>query len=296
VPPSEASIGIVADFLLSLFDEGKSVFTVRGYRTAVAAIHEGFEDGTFVSDSQALNHLIRGMFNRRPPVRRLLPPWSLESVFALIKAPPFEPLGEASLKFVTLKTIFLLALCSGRRRGALAALSADPSCLRFENHGVRLLTRPSFLAKNQRVNFLPDPIFIADISRFSSVREDRFWCPVRALRFYLKKTESFRQVGSSLFLSLNAPHSGVSPDTISRWLVQVISFDGKALSGPGTPRAHDVRALAASWAFFKGIPVSDILKAAVWKTENTFISYYLKDILREEGGFSLASLPLSGRL
>ena len=48
--------------------------------------------------------------------------------------------------------------------------------------------------------------------------------------------------------------------------------------------------------FFKGIPVSENLKAAVWKTENTFISYYLKDILRKEGGFSLASLPLSGRM
>ena len=214
-------------------------------------------------------------------------------MFTCLRSPPFEPLGEASLKLVTLKTVFLVSLCSGRRRGTLAALSADPSCLRFENHGVRLLPNPMFLAKNQRASFTPTPIFLAQISQFSSVREDRFWCPVRSLKFYLKRTESFRKAGSPLFLTYIAPHGGASPDTISRWIVQVISFNGLALSGPGTPRAHDVRALAASWAFFRGVPLSDILSAAVWKTDNSFISCYLKDIVRSEGGFSLASLPIT---
>ena len=92
--PVEAPLREVADFLLSVFGKGLSVFTIRGYRSATAAIREGFADSTIMSDSVALNHLIRGMFNRRPPVRRLLPPWSLETVFASLRSSPFEPMGR----------------------------------------------------------------------------------------------------------------------------------------------------------------------------------------------------------
>ena len=40
---------------------------------------------------------------------------------ALTKA-PFEPLKDASLKVLTFKTVFLMALASGKRRGGGARL------------------------------------------------------------------------------------------------------------------------------------------------------------------------------
>ena len=35
-------------------------------------------------------------------------------------------------------------------------------------------------------------------------------------------------------------------------------------------KAHEVRALSSSWAFFDKVPLSEILKAAVWNQSSTF--------------------------
>ena len=107
IGPSKASLGQIADFLLYLFHLGRKVNTVRGYRSAIAAIHSGFPDGGSISTSVSLNHLIKGTFLERPTVRTLVPPWSLSSVLETLAGPPFEPLHRCSLKLLTLKTVFL---------------------------------------------------------------------------------------------------------------------------------------------------------------------------------------------
>ena len=259
---------------------------VHTIRTAIAAIHSGFADGGTVSNSVSLNHLIRGMFLKRPTTRILVPVWSLTSVLETLASAPFEPLHSCSLKSLTLKTVFLVSLASGRRRGAIQALSASRGHLNFLPHGVRLIPEPSFLAKNQTMDLLPHPIFIPKISSFSSVREDKVWCPVRALSWYIHRTKAFRtSTQTALFLTHRAPHKRASASTISRWIVEAISANPLSLTGPGTPRAHDVRGVATSWALFQSVPLDEILKSAVWKTPNSFISCYLTDVLRNEGRF-----------
>lgn len=66
----------------------------------------------------------------------------------LVKS-PFEPLGQADLKFLTWKTTFLLAKCSAKRVSELQSLSVSGNCLRWkaENAGVLLWPNPSFLPK-----------------------------------------------------------------------------------------------------------------------------------------------------
>ena len=289
VTPSNATLGEVADFLLYVFNLGRQVNTIRGYRSAIAAIHSGFADGSTVSDSTSLNHLIKGMFLKRPTLRALVPVWSLTSVLETLASAPFEPLHNCSLKYLTLKTVFLVSLASGRRRGAIQALSASRGHLNFLPHGGRLIPEPAFLAKNQTVDFLPHPIFIPKISSFSSVGEDKVWCPVRALSWYVERTKAFRTpTQMALFLTHRAPHGRAS--TISRWIVEAISANPRSLTGPGTPRAHDVRGVAASWALFQGVPLDEILRSAVWKNPNSFISCYLTDVLRDEGRFGRAAL------
>jgi hypothetical protein len=46
--------------------------------------------------------------------------------------------------------------------------------------------------------------------------------------------------------------------------------------------AHDVRAVSASWVFFRGVPMEDICKVVCWKTLSTFTSCYLPDILQRD--------------
>ena len=108
-------------------------------------------------------------------------------------------------------------------------MSVKQGHIRFENDGVRLVPDPAFLAENQTLDFLPHPIFLPKIETFSSIAEDRAWCPVRALRLYIKATQSFRGHHTRLFLSINKPHSPISSDTFSRWLVEVIKLDSSPM-------------------------------------------------------------------
>ena len=191
---------------------------------------------------------------------------------------------------LTVKTVFLMAVASGHRRSTLHALSAASGHIRWERDGVRLIPRPDFIAKNQSASSRPVEIFLRPLSGFSSVTEDKLWCPVRALRWYLDRVKSYRK-HEQLFLAVQEPHGPVSRDTVSRWIVKAIQAAGRdALIESSTPHAHDTRAISASWALFAGIPMEDILKAAYWSSSNSFIAYYLRDILAAEGSFSRAAL------
>ena len=43
-------------------------------------------------------------------------------------------------------------------------------------------------------------------------------------------------------------------------------------------KAHDIRAFAASKAFYGGVSVDQIIQACHWKAHNTFTNFYLKDL------------------
>lgn len=42
--------------------------------------------------------------------------------------------------------------------------------------------------------------------------------------------------------------------------------------------AHEVRALASSWAWSNKVPLDDVVKAGFWSSENSFIKFYLRDV------------------
>ena len=43
-------------------------------------------------------------------------------------------------------------------------------------------------------------------------------------------------------------------------------------------KVHDIRAFAASKAFYGGVSVDQIMQACHWKAHNTFTNFYLKDL------------------
>ncbi len=57
--------------------------------------------------------------------------WDLAVMLKALCRPPFEPIEEISDRNLTLKTIFLLAISSLKRVGALQALSVAPTHLDF---------------------------------------------------------------------------------------------------------------------------------------------------------------------
>ena len=108
------------------------------------------------------------------------------------------------------------------------------------------------------------------------ISEDKLWCPIRALKYYVDRTKSHRK-HDQLFLTCKDPFVPASKDTVSRWIVNAIKAAGQeAMVDSALLHAHDTRGISTSWALFAGLPQADILKAAYWSSPNSFISYYLR--------------------
>ena len=286
INPLEAPVESIADFFVSLFNEGKQVSTIRNYRSAIASIHKGFADGSSISSNSTLTHLLKGMFNKRPPRKCLAPSWSINDVLTTLSLPPYEPMHNTTLELLTHKTLFLIAAASARRRSELHALTTKKGFIRFSQAGVFLIPDPSFLTKNETVSFSPGEIYLPNISSLSSIHEDKRVCPVRALKWYLERTKSIRS-SDRLFLIPRSPFNPASKDTLSRWIVNLISPHA---SNDESIHAHQLRAHATSTAWFKGVSLDNILRAAAWKTPSTFVACYLTNVVSEEGAFARAVL------
>ena len=115
-PPIKA----IADFLLYLFQDRKlQPGTIDGYGSAIA---DKLGNSTiYFSKDENLTRLLDSFHRDRPKGRRGIPSWNLSLVLHQLTKAPFEPLNEATLKHLTFKTVFLLALGSGKRRSEIHA-------------------------------------------------------------------------------------------------------------------------------------------------------------------------------
>ena len=110
-PPLKA----IADFLLYLFQDRKlQPGSIDDYRSAIA--DKLGNSPINVSKDENLTYLLDSFHRDRPKGRRGIPSWNISLVLHQLTKAPFEPLKETSLKHLTFKTVFLLALDSGKRR------------------------------------------------------------------------------------------------------------------------------------------------------------------------------------
>ena len=229
-------------------------------------------DNVPVGQHPYIIRLLKGVFNSRPPLVRLVPEWDLPKILDMLQKSPFEPMPHASLKFVTYKTTFLLAITTFRRCSDLQALRLGEGWVSVQDKGITFVRQG--LAKQDRPSHFGSKIFVP------SYKDNRKLDPKRALAIYLRKTESFRTLQDGkdevrVFLGLNKPHKAVSCQTIASWLVQTIKM---AYDNDKKVRAHSTRAVGPSWALFKGASVNAILEAADWSKESTFARFYLKNV------------------
>ena len=287
VNPISAPITVIADFLIFLFSEKKcQISTIKGYRSMISNTLK-FKTGNRIGSNPVLSELIRSFELQRPVQRSLTPKWDLSWVLVCLQKPPFEPLDKASKFHVTIKTAFLLALATAKRCSEIHALAMDSQHLRFNQSdgSVSLILKSGFLAKNQLPSVKPDPIVVPSLARICKWEHtDRLLCPVRAQKFYLKMTSSYRQNRTRLFLPIKG-NKDISKDTISRWISYTVKLAYRKLTKRDVSflkiKAHEVRALSSSWAFFDKVPLNDILQAAVWNSSSTFAKFYLRDMSQQ---------------
>ena len=277
----------IADFLLYLFQEKKlQPSTIDGYRSAIA--DKLGNEPVNISRDDNLTRLLDSFHRDRPKGRRGVPSWNLSLVLHQLTKPPFEPICNASLKHVTFKTVFLLALGSGKRRSEMHAWVNKNIRHQLDWSTVSLYPSPSFLAKNQLARDGPQSVAPVVIPALAptldrSLKEDRTLCPVRALRYYLDRTADIRENKELVFVSFKKGfNKDISPATLSSWIKKTIimcyDLSDKDAQTLHQVKAHDVRAFAASKAFHSGISLDLLLSACHWKSHNTFTQFYLKDM------------------
>ena len=277
------SIKEIANFLLFLFQErGLQPGTIEGYRTAIA--DKVGNTRLNISKDENLTRLLDSFHRDKPKGRRGIPSWNLSLVLHQLTKPPFEPLRKASLKHLTFKTVFLLALGSGKRRSEIHAWLHKNIRHQEDWSKVSLFPSPGFISKNHLAEEGPScvtPVIIPALAPTldRSLKEDRTLCSVRALRYYLDKTKDLRSGKELVFVSFRKSfHKDIVPATISSWIKQTIvlcyQLSDEQAQTLHQIRAHDVRAFAASKAFQGGVPLDQILSACHWKSHNTFTQFY----------------------
>ena len=151
--------------------------------------------------------------------RRIMPKWDLHLVLLALMRPPFtsecNDQGETSddvipLKWRTMKTVFLLALASARRRSYIHALSVAPGRCVFSRGNtqrqlmVSLLPDSGFLVRNQLPSQAPQWISVPGIAHLNPSEAEGMLCPVRQLKLYLR--EQIRGWPTAVVHSLEPHH------------------------------------------------------------------------------------------
>ena len=186
---STPSIKQVSDFFMHLYqDLNRRASTIDGYRTAIVDTLD--TTGLHISQSSDLNRLLSSFHRDRPTSSRNLPKWNISVVLNELTKAPFKPMKDTDLKHLTLKTAFLLALDSGKRRSKIHAWVANKVSNLGQWEKVALFPSSDFVAKNQLARVGSQSVSPVTIPALTIIvdrqfKEDRTLCPVRALRYYL---------------------------------------------------------------------------------------------------------------
>ena len=181
------------------------------------------------------------------------------------------------LRDLTRKTLFLVALAMAKRVGELQELSRIVS---FSSSSAGLSYVPEFLAKTETaVRPLPRTFDVQSLGDFAAgLSEDLLLCPVCSLSAYVARTSQFVNRPRRLFVSRRCSSRAMSKNGISFFLREVIVHSGASSEAVADPRAHSIRGIATSSAFFRNWSLSSVLEAASWRSNTIFTSFYFRDL------------------
>ena len=233
--PISGPVSEVANFLASLYGEGYQYNSVNAYRSAISSTHDRV-DGVDVGQHPIITRLLKGVYNSRPPIPRYSSTWDVQTVLNHIET--LGPTANLSLKALTLKTVFLLAITRPSRSTDLSSL--DVSGIQSRSDGLSFI--PNSLAKQSRQGKSIEAFF------FPSFPTNINLCPVSTLRVYREKTTPLRHGETRVFISFIKPHKAVTSSTIARWLRVTLEEAGINSSIFGAYSTRGASASAASGA------------------------------------------------
>ncbi|CAJ0936989.1 unnamed protein product [Ranitomeya imitator] len=214
INPEEPSIPQILEFLQDGFDRGLKPSTIR---VQVATSYRISRD----------HRLSEGTF-KSPRISKPITQWDLGLVLKQLTKPPFEPLISVELRFLTLKTVFLLAVTSAKTLSELQVMASREPYTVFTQANVNLRLLPSFRPKipsSENVNqVISLPAYVPEAT--SSWEEDLSTLDIiRCLKVYLKRSLTFRKDENFLVLhSEKFKGKKASKPCLSRWICVCIKM------------------------------------------------------------------------
>ena len=269
---SSAKVPRVQDILGFLQTGLDLPLSVSSLRVQVSAI------SAFTGISWARHSLVRQFFKGAMRLRPLRKPrfskWDLPLVLDFFSGD--QDSTNQSIKDLSLKIVFLVAITSAKRVSEIGSLGSKEPFLTFFPDRVVLI--PMLGSKPKVTSIFHENQEIVLPTFHSS--EGSMVHPLdvgKILKQYLEATASFRK-SDHLFVSFHGKNKGMraSSRTIAAWIVQAIqrAYKAKGLAPPEAVTAHSTRSVSTSWAAARHVSPEVICKAASWSSLNTFMTHY----------------------
>ena len=220
-------------------------------------------EGSPIGQHPLVSRLLKGVYNKRPPMPRYSSTWDVDVVTRYIASMGGNE--NLPLKQLSRKLALLMALVEASRTSELGALD-----IRFRTYRpAGVVFKLASLTKKRTPGLPPKELF------FGAFPGDQKLCVVHCLRQYEKATQEFRAPDGEknpLFVSYTRPHKPVTSQRLAHWIKDLLGEAGVDKSFG----AHSVRGASTSAALNRGVPLSDILNTADWSKESTFRRFYYR--------------------
>ena len=241
-------------YLRHLFDEGSKYNHLCSVRSVLNK--HVIRDGR---DESRIKQFMRGIFNLRPPVSKYMAIWDPSVVLRFISTYPVSSFMHMSKKLCT-----LFMILAGTRVNSISHMKI--SFMYLNDTEVTFVFDENL--KHSRPGVVTTPLTFRSYPACESL------CPVHSLKKYLDMRPKVECL--HLFVTTTKPHNRASPDTIARWIKNMLGESG---INSGLYTAHSCRSASTSYAkHMAGVGLATILKSAAWSGDSTFKRHYLREI------------------
>ncbi|XP_015670378.1 uncharacterized protein LOC107286514 [Protobothrops mucrosquamatus] len=109
---SAITIPIVLEYLMDGLEKGLSLNTIRRQVLVLSTVL--CDNSAPLAHHPTVCSFIKGATNAKPPAVHRYPSWDLSRVLQALTSPPFEPIKACTLRLLSMKVAFLVAVSSAR--------------------------------------------------------------------------------------------------------------------------------------------------------------------------------------
>ena len=272
--PFHFSAKKIGDYLMHLFNDGKSFNTIRAHRLVVCALMSLTHQPLNAAEKKQLDIIVNTVFAKRPPpIRPVYPIWDLRIVLDYFEHG--KPNKTMYLKDLGAKLACLLRIATMRRNCELCHLDIRSMTWSEDEMKVEFVLNKPNKTMNARtpaeIARKLQTLVLEQLPIHDSNSSEKNICPVRCLKTYLTRTRFLRsKTTGAVFIINNDPFTAACLITIALWIKGVMKDAGVDIT---LYASHSIRSASSSLAYNRGINVWRILSTAGW-TSTTSDSHF----------------------